>query len=536
MKFRARILLLSVLAPIAAVLVGTVAMLVEWRLQTLMEQNITLGVAIRNHVEMDMLHDGIRADTLAALLASATSQGDETTIKTDVREHADWFIRLLEENAALALEENNQRAIADVRPTLETYVEQARQLVDLAFTPGANTKNALVEFEAAFESLEVRNAQVSDLLTESLKDSQSTLERWLMLSKLLILSIVLATAAGAAFYGRAVIRKVNEALGGELEDAIMHTYRMASGDLNVKVEIRTGDTSSMLAAMGQMRDNLIKIVRDTQQKLASVVPELTNTATQTRDDMRIQVDDTTTVLTATHQLAQASDEVSRSATQAADASQNANQQAQKGRTTVEEAIRSNRELSTHMSNAADVVLKLDDGSRKITSIVEVIRTIAEQTNLLALNAAIEAARAGEQGRGFAVVADEVRTLAQRTQTATEEIGKIIAGLADASQQAVQTMRTGENLAEASVTNVNDLGTLLGTIVDSIGIIDNMNAQIASASHEQNRVVQTITDRLQGLAVRADETSLAAEQTMGCVKEMNSVVEQLDWMVNSKRRK
>lgn len=535
MKFRTRIFILMLLAPLAAVMVGAVSLLSEWKLQRVLSENVTLGVAIRNHVEMDMLHDGIRADVLAALLASATGKGNPAQIREDIHDHSEWFLRLLNENSALPLSNNSQRAIDEVRPALETYVSQAKALVDAAFSEGASTDTALAEFESAFEDLEVRNEKVSDLLTESLQSSQADLDTWLLLSNLLIASIVVAMAIGAAWYGMQLINKINATVGGEIETVILHTYRMASGDLNVKVETRPGDTSSMLAAMGQMRDNLIKIVRDTQSKLAAVVPQLTDTATRTRDDMRVQVDETDTVLRATEQLNETSDDVARSATQAADASQNANQQAQKGRTTVEEAIRSNRELSSHMANAADVVMKLDEGSRKITSIVEVIRTIAEQTNLLALNAAIEAARAGEQGRGFAVVADEVRTLAQRTQSATEEIGKIIASLADASQEAVYTMRTGESLAEASVANVNHLGGLLGTIVDAIGIIDTMNAQIASASTEQNAVAQSISDRLQGLSQRAANTAQAAEQTMGCVKDMNSVVEQLDWMVNKRRR-
>lgn len=535
MKFRTRIFALMLLAPLAAILVGAVSLLSEWKLQTVLNQNITLGVAIRNHVEMDMLHDGIRADALAALLASATQKGNPTQIREDLREHSEWFLRLLYENKALPLSDESHQAIDEVRPALENYVSQAKSLVEAAFTSGTNTDAALAEFETAFEDLEVRNEKVSDLLTGSLKTSQSALDTWLLLSNLLIAGIVVAMAIGGTWYGMQVIHKINVIVGGELEDVILHTYRMASGDLNAKVDIKPGDNTSMLAAMGQMRNNLIKIVRDTQTKLAAVVPQLTDTATRTRDDMRTQVEETTTVLMATQQLNEASDDVARSATQAADASQNANQQAQKGRNTVEEAIRSNRELSTHMANAADVVMKLDEGSRKITSIVEVIRTIAEQTNLLALNAAIEAARAGEQGRGFAVVADEVRTLAQRTQTATQEIGKIIASLADASQEAVHTMRTGENLAEASVANVNHLGGLLGTIVDSIGIIDSMNAQIAAASTEQNAVAQNISDRLKGLSGRASETSQAAEQTMGCVGEMNTVVEQLDWMINKRRK-
>lgn len=80
-------------------------------------------------------------------------------------------------------------------------------------------------------------------------------------------------------------------------------------------------------------------------------------------------------------------------------------------------------------------------------VVELITAIASQTNLLALNATTEAARAGDAGKGFAVVAGEVKTLAAQTSKATGEIGRQIAGVRGATEQAVAAMRaTSEAIA------------------------------------------------------------------------------------------
>jgi len=77
-----------------------------------------------------------------------------------------------------------------------------------------------------------------------------------------------------------------------------------------------------------------------------------------------------------------------------------------------------------------------------------ISGIAAQTKLLSLNATIEAARAGSAGKGFAVVASEVKTLANQTAKATEEIGKQIALIQEATGRSVEEIAdTGRNVAE-----------------------------------------------------------------------------------------
>lgn len=85
-------------------------------------------------------------------------------------------------------------------------------------------------------------------------------------------------------------------------------------------------------------------------------------------------------------------------------------------------VGSAQHLAGNAQNLAVNTEAIGKQSREIDRVLTLIREIADQTHLLGLNAAIEAARAGEQGRGFTVVAGEIRKLANRVASSIKEIG------------------------------------------------------------------------------------------------------------------
>ncbi|MDR3493264.1 MAG: cache domain-containing protein [Ancalomicrobiaceae bacterium] len=151
----------------------------------------------------------------------------------------------------------------------------------------------------------------------------------------------------------------------------------------------------------------------------------------------------------------------------------------------EELGSSVQEISRRVSQANDIVAKaagmadrtngqveaLAAAAQKIGDVVNLIRAIAEQTNLLALNATIEAARAGEAGRGFAVVASEVKMLANQTAKATEDIGAQIAGIQQATREAVLA---------------------IGEISETMATVQRFTAGISAAVEEQGMATQEIS--------------------------------------------
>ncbi|NOK07140.1 methyl-accepting chemotaxis protein, partial [Myxococcus xanthus] len=130
-----------------------------------------------------------------------------------------------------------------------------------------------------------------------------------------------------------------------------------------------------------------------------------------------------------------------------------------------------------VAQVVDTMRGIQDSSRQIGDIIGVIDGIAFQTNILALNAAVEAARAGEQGRGFAVVAGEVRSLAQRSASAAKEIKELITA-------SVAQVGTGTAL-------VDQAGSTMGEIVESIRKVSGIVGEISSATVEQSEGVAQV---------------------------------------------
>jgi methyl-accepting chemotaxis protein len=191
-------------------------------------------------------------------------------------------------------------------------------------------------------------------------------------------------------------------------------------------------------------------------------------------------------------------------------------------------------LAREVVGAADIIVRVREKSQSIGGVLDVIRSIAEQTNLLALNAAIEAARAGEQGRGFAVVADEVRTLAQRTQTSIHEIEVMIEGLQSESSTAVNVMEQGRRVAEQSVQEASSAGTALAAITRAIASINDMNAQIASATEQQSAVAHEIDRNIVNIAAVAETTASQADANARRSRELAQLGHRLKQQVSQYR--
>jgi methyl-accepting chemotaxis protein len=282
------------------------------------------------------------------------------------------------------------------------------------------------------------------------------------------------------------------ATGGEPVEVATIANLVAKGDLSVRVDLRPGDTSSVMASMARMCESLKRLVgqvRSSSETIASASSELA----QGNQDLSQRTVEQASAIEQTaasiRELSAAVQENSQNAHRATNLAEGASSVARKGGQVVSEVVGT-------MNN-------IRESSKSIADIISVIDGIAFQTNILALNAAVEAARAGEQGRGFAVVASEVRVLAQRSAAAAKEIKELIL-------RSVTEVESGTQLVSHAGETMNQIVTANTDVMKIIAEISAAGKEQASRIDQVSRAIAEVDNMTQQNAALVEEAAAAAE--------------------------
>lgn len=387
------------------------------------------------------------------------------------------------EYEALLADDKDKELLNKESDSFERYLKHIPAII--AVSEKNQTEQARDLMEAAVADAQVASAAVDEHMTYNIKIAENAKNRALSSKKsAALVSILVAslTLVAIAVIGFLITRNLLRQLGGEPAYAVEVVGRVATGDLNVQVQLKPGDDSSMLAAIKNMTERLIEVISDVRgsaDALASASEEVNATAQSLAKGASIQA-------ASVEETSASMEQMSASILQ-----NNENASVTDGM-----AQKSARDAVSGGEAVAATVAAM----QKIAERIGVIDDIAYQTNLLALNAAIEAGRAGEHGRGFAVVASEVRKLAERSQIASQEIGQ---------------------LATDSVKRAELAGVLLQDIVPSIRKTADLVQEIAAASTEQTSGVNQINAAMGQVNQTMQQNAAASEELSSTAEEMTA---------------
>lgn len=323
----------------------------------------------------------------------------------------------------------------------------------------------------------------TELMAASGQQARSAVSNSVRIIELMALLSVICGGSAAYLITRGLMRQ----LGGEPAYAAAAVKQMAEGDLATRIEIKPGDSGSLLFDLKTMAGQLADIVRQVQsnaETLSAASREVNATAqsiSQATTQQAASVDETTSA-------------VEQLSTSVQHNSQSARATEQLAKTSADEA-----------GQGGDAVMATVKAMHQIAKKIGVIEDIAYKTNLLSLNAAIEAASAGEHGKGFAVVAAEVRKLAENSRTTAAEINELAANSVAIAEQA---------------------GQMIGKVVPNIAKTSELIQEISAASDEQAVGVRQISEAMRQLDKVTQQNAAASEEMAATAEELNAQAEQL----------
>ena len=324
-----------------------------------------------------------------------------------------------------------------------------------------------------------------------------------------VIGLTLTAFVFSVVISTAIKRLLLKQLGGEPAYTAAIANLIASGDLATNVDVRTGDSTSLLFSVKTMRDSLASIVgkvRHGTDAIASASAEIAEGSCDLATRTEVQA-------SSLERIASAMEELTTTVQQNANNAQQAN-------TFAQSASSVSQEGGAVMLEVTDTMASINASSKRIVDIISVIDGIAFQTNILALNAAVEAARAGEQGRGFAVVASEVRNLAQRSASAAKEIKVLI-------EDSVGKVDTGSELVQRA-------GSTMQTLMESVQRVTEIMGDITLASAEQSVGLGEVSNAIGEMDGMTQQNTALVEEASAASQELQAQASTLASLVGQFR--
>jgi methyl-accepting chemotaxis protein len=434
---------------------------------------LLLASALQAQQFADMMHDAIRGDAIAGMMAAQnknTAQLKEAD--SDYQDHTRDIVAKLEENRGRDLGPDVAAKLQSIRLPLEKYLKISGDIVALAHTDVATANAHFPAMQDSFHEMEIAMAGLSAAI-------------------------------------EAEARLANETGAGHFRSFIVVVASTAGVSLVVLVAL------SLFVARSIPKPFLAIISRLREAASANVVY-----AGQIAQNGTMLADGSATQAASLEETSASLEEISSMAKRNAEGAQRAKLIAGQTRTAADTGT---AEVAA-MNEAMDAIRTSSHG---IAKIIKTIDEIAFQTNILALNAAVEAARAGEAGAGFAVVAEEVRALAQRSATAAKETAEKI-------DDSVSKSQHGASVCVKVAASLQEIATKTREVDELVAEIATASSEQTQGINQVNTAINQMDKIVQASAAQAEEGASVAQELTAQASVIQNTVDELARVVGGRQ--
>ncbi|BCB26094.1 chemotaxis protein [Sulfurimicrobium lacus] len=382
--------------------------------------------------------------------------------------------------------------IVDAR---QKYIGGQNKFIELEKAGNYDEAKTLLLEEIRATQREYTNAvkALSDHQIESMNKTGKEARDTVSSALTLIIALALAALIVAIAVGFLITRSLLRQLGGEPDYAAEAVHKIAGGDLSMELQVKSGDTTSLVYSLKIMQDSLRKIVAEIQK----IVDDAVQGDFSTKMDMSGKAGYTKTLSELLNQLSDTVDGAFKDTIRVAQALANGDL---------------SQKVTREYSGAYNQVkVSVNTTADSLTQIVAEIQQIVEAANRGDFN--VKMNLSGKQGY-TKTLSELLNLLSDTVDTAFKDTIRVVQALAQGDlTQSVTREYQG---------SFNDVKQNVNTTVDNLKkLVDEIKVAVESINTGAKEIAVGNAD----LSQRTEEQASSLEETASSMEELTSTVKQ-----------
>jgi methyl-accepting chemotaxis protein len=230
-----------------------------------------IGLSLVKEANADLLYVGRQ---LRNGILATTDEQKKTALETADSRLGQLSLNL-ETAKPLFYTDKGQAAFAELEDSVKAYAAGVAKLrADVAATKlgdsGEATQYLFGDFGVLTDKVDGEMKKLSELKESKARDTAEENLHTFTEARELMISLVIGSMLMGIGIGVWLTRSLTRQLGGEPSEAAQLAHSVAKGDLSTDVQLRVGDTDSVMAALKSMQANLVQVVSKVRSNSESV--------------------------------------------------------------------------------------------------------------------------------------------------------------------------------------------------------------------------------------------------------------------------